>query len=122
MCPPPFCREPLRVKGRSHGRQQDKQTAEDSPAPVNPSASQDPNLPDGPDLDPTKVVGTYAEQPDPNADKPAPLPNVPPGVNKAPKDDEPGARRSATATTSSQRCGGGTARASPRRLSAQREE
>jgi hypothetical protein len=64
---------------------------QDSPAPVNPSASQDPNLPDGPDLDPTKVVGTYAEQPDPNADRPAPGPNVPPGVNKAPKDDEPGA-------------------------------
>lgn len=67
-----------------------KDTKDDT---TNPHASQDPNIPDGPEaeLDPTKVVGTYAMQPDPNADKPAPLPNVPPGVNKAPKDDEAGA-------------------------------
>ena len=63
----------------------------DSDAPVNPHASQDPNLPDGPDLDPTKVVGDYAEQPDPNSSKPAPLPNVPKGVKKAPADDAPDA-------------------------------
>lgn len=30
-----------------------------------------------PEIDPTKVVGTYAEQPDPNAARPAPQPNVP---------------------------------------------
>jgi HK97 family phage major capsid protein len=69
---PRFCREPLeseRTVGMADSKSKDQQ---DSPAPVNPSASQDPNLPDGPDLDPTKVVGTYAEQPDPNADKPAP--------------------------------------------------
>jgi hypothetical protein len=60
---------------------------------ANPHASQDPNIPDGPeaDLDPAKVVGTYAMQPDPNADRPAPTPVVPPGVKKAPADDEPGA-------------------------------
>lgn len=60
---------------------------------ANPHASQDPNIPDGPeaDLDPAKVVGTYAMQPDPNADRPAPTPVVPPGVNEAPADDEPGA-------------------------------
>lgn len=61
-------------------------------AVVNPHASADPNIPDGPEaeLDPTKVVGTYAMQPDPNADRPAPLPNVPPGAQKAPADDKPG--------------------------------
>jgi len=46
---------------------------------------------DEPEIDPTKVVGTYAEQPDPNAKRPAPQPNIPEGVHKAPKDDEPGA-------------------------------
>jgi hypothetical protein len=68
----------------------DKNTPQESPAPTNPHESQDPALPDGPDLDPTKVVGTYAMQPDPNADKPAPQPNVPPGAKKAPADDKPG--------------------------------
>jgi hypothetical protein len=65
----------------------------ESPAPTNPHASQDPNIPDGPeaDLDPTKVVGTYAMQPDPNDDRPAPQPNIPKGVREAPADDEPGA-------------------------------
>lgn len=59
---------------------------------MNPHQTTDPNHPDlyG-DLDPTKVVGTYAMQPDPNDERPAPLPNVPPGVNVAPADDEPGA-------------------------------
>lgn len=68
-----------------------KNQKDDAPN-TNPSASQDPNIPDGPeaDLDPTKVVGTYAMQPDPNADRPAPLPNVPPGAKKAPADDKPG--------------------------------
>lgn len=62
-------------------------------AAQNPHASQDPAIPDGPEaeLDPTKVVGTHAMQPDPNADRPAPQPVVPPGVHKAPADDEPGA-------------------------------
>jgi hypothetical protein len=64
--------------------------AKDDKAPTGPSQSQDPNLPDGPDLDPTKVVGRYAMQPDPNDEKGAPQPNVPPGAQKAPKDDKPG--------------------------------
>jgi hypothetical protein len=56
----------------------------------NPFTSGDPNIDDGKlaELDPTKVVGDYAEQPDPNSDRPAPLPNVPEGVNKAPKADD----------------------------------
>lgn len=59
---------------------------------MNPHASQDPAIDDGNEnIDPTKVVGTYAMQPDPNDERPAPLPNVPEGVHKAPKDDEPGA-------------------------------
>lgn len=60
---------------------------------MSPHASSDAAFKDDPgqDLDPTKVVGTWAEQPDPNADRPAPQPVVPPGVNKAPADDEPGA-------------------------------
>lgn len=59
----------------------------------NPHTSEDPAIADDAyaKLDPTKVVGTYAEQPDPNADRPAPQPNVPPGVKKAPADDEQGA-------------------------------
>lgn len=65
----------------------------DPNASTNPSASQDPNITDRPeilDLDPTKVVGTYAMQPDPNDDRPAPLPNVPAGAKEAPAADEPG--------------------------------
>lgn len=66
---------------------------DESGAPLSPHASQDPNIPDGPEaeLDPTKVVGTYAMQPDPNDERPAPQPVVPPGVKLAPEDDEPGA-------------------------------
>lgn len=61
--------------------------------PLNPHVSQDPNLPDEyQELDPEKVVGTYAMQPDPNDERPAPQPNVPEGVNKAPADDEPDAK------------------------------
>lgn len=68
-------------------------TPDESGAPLSPHASQDPNIPDDEyaELDPTKVVGTYAMQPDPNDERPAPQPVVPPGVNKAPADDEPGA-------------------------------
>jgi hypothetical protein len=40
------------------------------------------------DLDPTKVVGRYAEQPDPNDDIGPPLPNIHEGVNEAPADDD----------------------------------
>jgi hypothetical protein len=59
----------------------------------NPWTSGDPDIDDKKlqQLDPTKVVGDYAEQPDPNSDRPAPLPNVPEGVNKAPKADDEGA-------------------------------
>jgi hypothetical protein len=72
----------------------EKQTPAEKQGIQNPWASGDPALDDDKlkDLDPTKVVGTYAEQPDPNADKPAPLPNIAKGVNKAPKADEPGAK------------------------------
>lgn len=71
----------------------DKQTPAEKQGVQNPYVSGDPAIDDGKleQLDPTKVVGDYAEQPDPNSSKPAPLPNVPEGVNKAPKDDEPGA-------------------------------
>jgi HK97 family phage major capsid protein len=71
----------------------DKQTPAEKQGIQNPYVSGDPNIDDEKlkNLDPTKVVGDYAEQPDPNSDKPAPLPNVPEGVNKAPKDDKPGA-------------------------------
>jgi hypothetical protein len=71
----------------------DKQTPAEKQGISNPWASGDPAIDDDSvtGLDPTKVVGTYAEQPDPNADRPAPLPNVPKGVNKAPKDDAPDA-------------------------------
>ena len=71
----------------------DKQTPAEKQGVHNPFVSDDPNIDDDnlKNLDPTKVVGDYAEQPDPNSDKPAPLPNVPEGVHKAPKDDEPGA-------------------------------
>lgn len=70
-----------------------KQTPAEKQGIPNPFTSGDPAIDDGKleQLDPTKVVGDYAEQPDPNSDKPAPLPNVPEGVNKAPKADEPGA-------------------------------
>jgi len=55
----------------------------------NPHLSEDPNIDDERyrHLDPTKVIGTWAEQPDPNADRGAPLPNIPEGVKKAPADD-----------------------------------
>lgn len=73
----------------------DAKPDEQSPAELaaNPHASTDPAFKDDPgqELDPTKVVGTYAMQPDPNAARPAPTPNVPPGVHEAPADDEPGA-------------------------------
>ncbi len=71
----------------------DKQTPAEKHGITNPFASGDPNHEDEKleQLDPTKVVGDYAEQPDPNSDRPAPLPNVPEGVNKAPKDDKPDA-------------------------------
>jgi hypothetical protein len=71
----------------------DKQTPAEKQGIQNPYVSGDPNIDDEnlKNLDPAKVVGDYAEQPDPNSDKPAPLPNVPEGVNKAPKDDKPGA-------------------------------
>jgi hypothetical protein len=66
----------------------DKQTPAEKAGVTNPYDSGDPNVPDEyKDLDPTKVVGTYAEQPDPNDERPAPLPNVPKGVKKAPSDD-----------------------------------
>lgn len=53
------------------------------PGPTPPSADQD--------LDPTKVVGKYAMQPDPNDDVPGPPPpNIPAGVKEAPADDVPG--------------------------------
>jgi hypothetical protein len=72
----------------------DKQTPAEKQGIQNPWASGDPNIDDKnvEQLDPTKVVGTYAEQPDPNADKPAPQPNVPKGVNKAPKADDADAK------------------------------
>jgi hypothetical protein len=71
----------------------DKQTPAEKQGIQNPFVSGDPAIDDGKleQLDPTKVVGDYAEQPDPNSDKPAPLPNIPEGVNKAPKDDKPDA-------------------------------
>jgi hypothetical protein len=71
-----------------------KQTPAEEQGVQNPWASGDPaHQSDKLDaLDPTKVVGTYAEQPDPNDDVPGPPPpNVPKGVNKAPKDDDEGA-------------------------------
>lgn len=70
-----------------------KQTPAEKQGLFNPHASDDPAIADDPyaNLDPTKVIGTYAEQPDPNADRPAPLPNIPAGVKKAPADDAPGA-------------------------------
>ena len=71
-----------------------KKTPAEEAGVQNPYVSGDPNIDDDKykDLDPQKVVGTYAEQPDPNDDVPGPpTPNVPKGVNKAPKDDEPGA-------------------------------
>jgi hypothetical protein len=71
------------------------ETASDPNAEImNPHATEDDLLaPTDPyaDLDPTKVVGTYAMQPDPNDERPAPQPVVPPGVKLAPEDDEPGA-------------------------------
>jgi len=72
----------------------DKQTAAEKQGIQNPWTSGDPALDDSKleQLDPTKVVGDYAEQPDPNTDKPAPLPNIPEGVNKAPADDAPDAK------------------------------
>ena len=71
----------------------DKQTPAEKQGVQNPHVSGDPQIDDDKyaDLDPTKVVGDYAMQPDPNSDRPAPLPNVPEGVNKAPKDDKPDA-------------------------------
>jgi hypothetical protein len=71
----------------------DKQTPAEKQGVQNPFVSGDPTIDDDKyaELDPTKVVGDYAMQPDPNSDRPAPLPNVPEGVNKAPKDDKPGA-------------------------------
>lgn len=67
----------------------------EGPAPgvMSPGASSDPAFKDDPaqGLDPTKVVGTFAEQPDPNDERGAPLPNVPEGVKEAPADDEPNA-------------------------------
>jgi hypothetical protein len=67
----------------------DKQTPAEKQGIQNPWASGDPAIDDDSvkNLDPTKVVGDYAEQPDPNSKKGAPLPNIPEGVNKAPKDD-----------------------------------
>jgi hypothetical protein len=67
----------------------EKQTPSEKLGISNPYASEDPALKDDAleNLDPTKVVGNYAEQPDPNSKRPAPLPNIPEGVNKAPKDD-----------------------------------
>lgn len=64
-----------------------------SASPTNPHQTLDPTLAETDpyaDLDPTKVVGTYAMQPDPNDDRPAPLPNLHPGMKEAPADDEPG--------------------------------
>jgi len=60
---------------------------------ANPWASADPSHQDDrlEGLDPTKVVGDWAEQPDPNTERPAPGPNVPKGVKKAPADDAPDA-------------------------------
>jgi hypothetical protein len=71
----------------------EKQTPAEKQGIQNPFVSGDPNIDDDQykDLDPTKVVGTYAEQPDPNDEKGAPLPNVPKGVKKAPADDDPDA-------------------------------
>jgi hypothetical protein len=71
------------------GQQSKQQQAQQQDNPrTGPAQSQDPALPDTyGDLDPTKVVGTYAEQPDPNDERPAPLPNVPEGVKEAPADD-----------------------------------
>jgi hypothetical protein len=71
----------------------EKQTPAEKQGITNPFVSGDPDIDDKKlqELDPTKVVGDYAEQPDPNSDRPAPLPNVPEGVHKAPKADEPGA-------------------------------
>ncbi len=68
----------------------DKQTPAEKQGIPNPYVSGDPDIDDDrlKDLDPTKVIGDYAEQPDPNSDRPAPLPNVPKGVNKAPKADD----------------------------------
>jgi hypothetical protein len=80
-------------KDTSSSKSSDAPTADEAAAlAANPHASQDPNIPDGPEaeLDPTKVVGTYAMQPDPNDERPAPLPNIHPGVHEAPADDEPG--------------------------------
>lgn len=68
-------------------------TADPNAEVMNPHATEDALLADTDpyaDLDPTKVVGTYAEQPDPNDERPAPQPNIHPGVNKAPAADEPG--------------------------------
>jgi hypothetical protein len=67
----------------------DKQTPAEKQGIQNPWVSGDPKIDDEAleNLDPTKVVGDYAEQPDPNSKKPAPLPNIPKGVNKAPKAD-----------------------------------
>lgn len=72
----------------------EKKTPAEKQGVQNPWVSGDPDIDDDKvkDLDPTKVVGTYAEQPDPNDDVPGPpAPNVPKGVNKAPKDDDQGA-------------------------------
>jgi hypothetical protein len=71
----------------------DKKTPAEEQGIQNPWTSGDPAIDDGKleQLDPTKVVGDYAEQPDPNSSKPAPLPNIPEGVNKAPADDKPDA-------------------------------
>jgi hypothetical protein len=71
----------------------DKQTPAEKLGVPNPHVSADPSIDDEKyaDLDPTKVVGRYAMQPDPNDDRPAPRPNVPEGVNEAPKDDDPDA-------------------------------
>jgi hypothetical protein len=78
---------------KSQGAPAKADSGEPAHAEHNPYKSEDPNVPDGPEaeLDPTKVVGDYAMQPDPNTERPAPLPNVPKGVKPAPADDEPDA-------------------------------
>lgn len=85
-------KEPAKPADKDPEQQAQDAGAEAAQSAANPFASQDPNIPDDKyaELDPTKVVGTYAMQPDPNDDRPAPLPNIHPGVNEAPADDEPG--------------------------------
>lgn len=72
----------------------EKKTPAEKSGVQNPWASGDPDIDDDSvkNLDPQKVVGKYAMQPDPNEDvKGPPPPNVPEGVNEAPKDDDPDA-------------------------------